>query len=96
MLPVAPRHAAEHEAEKRTLLRMEFATFCAAMIQMPCQIVQGWEAVDLPAVVVESVARGVPAAGGAAAGLLVVLRRCHLKSGSGCPDPCGPSNKERR
>ena len=31
----------KHKAEKRTLLRMEFATFCAAFIQMPCQIVQG-------------------------------------------------------
>jgi len=40
MIPVSPRHAAKHEAEKRTLLRMEFATFCAALIQMPCQIVK--------------------------------------------------------
>ena len=40
MLPVSPRHAAKHMAEKRTLLRMEFATFCAAMIQMPCQIIR--------------------------------------------------------
>jgi DDE family transposase len=40
MLPVSPRHAAKHEAEKRRLLRMEFATFCAAVIQMPCQIVR--------------------------------------------------------
>jgi hypothetical protein len=40
MIPVSPRHAAKHKAEKRTLLRMEFATFCAAMIQMPCQIVR--------------------------------------------------------
>ena len=40
LVPVSPRHAAKHEAEKRTLLRMEFATFCAAVIQMPCQIVR--------------------------------------------------------
>jgi hypothetical protein len=40
MLPVTPRHAAKHEAEKRTLLRMEFATFRAAVIEMPCQIVK--------------------------------------------------------
>jgi hypothetical protein len=40
MLPVSPRHAAKHAAEKRTLLRMEFATFCAAVIQMPCQILR--------------------------------------------------------
>ena len=41
MTPVEPRHAAQHKAEKRSLLRMEFATFCAAIIQMPCQIVKG-------------------------------------------------------
>ena len=40
MLPVSPRHAAKHAAEKQTLLRMEFATYCAAMIQMPCQIIR--------------------------------------------------------
>ncbi len=40
MAPVSPRYAAEHEAEKRKWLRMEFATFCAAVIQMPCQIVK--------------------------------------------------------
>jgi hypothetical protein len=40
LVPVAPRHQAKHEAEKRTLLRMEFATYCAAFIQMPCQIVR--------------------------------------------------------
>ena len=41
LVPVAPRHAAKHAAEKRTLLRMEFATFRAAIIEMPCQIVRG-------------------------------------------------------
>ena len=41
MVPVSPRHAAKHETERRTWLRMEFATFCAAVIQMPCQIVKG-------------------------------------------------------
>jgi Transposase DDE domain group 1 len=40
MVPVSPRRAAKHEAERRTWLRMEFATFCAAVIQMPCQIVK--------------------------------------------------------
>jgi hypothetical protein len=40
MVPVSPRHAARHEAERRAWLRMEFATFCAAVIQMPCQIVR--------------------------------------------------------
>ena len=41
LVPVAPRHAAKHGTEKRTLLRMEFATFRAAIIEMPCQIVHG-------------------------------------------------------
>ncbi len=40
LLPEEPRHAEEHRAEKRSLLRMEFATFRAAMIEMPCQIVR--------------------------------------------------------
>jgi hypothetical protein len=40
LVPVAPRHAAKHAAEKRTLLRMEFSTFCVALIQVPCQIVR--------------------------------------------------------
>jgi Transposase DDE domain group 1 len=41
MVPVSPQHQTEHKTEKRKLLRMEFATFCAAFIQMPCQIVRG-------------------------------------------------------
>ena len=41
MVPVSPRYAAKHEAEKRRMLRMEFATFRAAVIEMPCQIVKG-------------------------------------------------------
>jgi Transposase DDE domain group 1 len=41
LVPVTARHAAKHVAEKRTLLRMEFATYRAAFIQMPCQIVRG-------------------------------------------------------
>ena len=41
MMAIEPRHAAAHKAQKRSLLRMEFATFCAAIIQMPCQIVKG-------------------------------------------------------
>jgi hypothetical protein len=41
LLPVSPRHAARHEAEKRSWLRMEFATFRAAVIAMPCRIIRG-------------------------------------------------------
>ena len=40
LLPESGRWAEKHRAEKRLLLRMEFATFCVAMIQMPCQIVR--------------------------------------------------------
>jgi hypothetical protein len=39
-LPEEPRQAQEHRAEKRSLLRMEFATFRAAVIELPCQIVR--------------------------------------------------------
>jgi hypothetical protein len=41
LVPETPRHAQKHRAEKQRLLGMEFRTFCAAMIQMPCQIVRG-------------------------------------------------------
>jgi len=41
LLPEEPRHAAEHRAEKNSWLRMEFATFRAAVIELPCQIVRG-------------------------------------------------------
>jgi hypothetical protein len=41
LLPEDGRWAERHRAEKRSLLRMEFSTFCVAMIQVPCQIVRG-------------------------------------------------------
>ena len=37
----SPGTPTSHQAEKRSLLRMEFATFRAAVIEMPCQIVRG-------------------------------------------------------
>ena len=40
MLPEQGRWAEKYRAEKRSLLRMEFSTFCVAMIQVPCQIVR--------------------------------------------------------
>jgi Transposase DDE domain group 1 len=40
LLPEEPRQAQEHRAEKQSLLRMEFATFRAAVIELPCQIVR--------------------------------------------------------
>jgi hypothetical protein len=41
LLPEEPRRAEEHRAERRAWLRMEFATFRAAVIELPCQIVRG-------------------------------------------------------
>jgi hypothetical protein len=41
LLPVHPRWSARHKKERSTWLRMEFATFQAAVIQMPCQIIRG-------------------------------------------------------
>jgi hypothetical protein len=40
LVPEHPRWSERHRAEKRSLLRMEFATFCVALIQVPCQIVR--------------------------------------------------------
>jgi hypothetical protein len=40
LVPVHLRWAERHRAEKRSLLRMEFPTFCQAWIQVPCQIVR--------------------------------------------------------
>jgi hypothetical protein len=47
-IPDLPRHCLhlpargdDRSAEKRSLLRMEFRTFCAALIQGPCSIVRG-------------------------------------------------------
>ena len=40
VLPEQGRWAEKYRAEKRSLLRMEFSTFCVAMIAVPCQIVR--------------------------------------------------------
>ena len=40
LVPEHPRWQEKHRAEKRALLRMEFATFCVALIQVPCQVVR--------------------------------------------------------
>jgi hypothetical protein len=40
LVPEQGRWTKRHRAEKRSLLRMEFSTFCVAMIQVPCQIVR--------------------------------------------------------
>ena len=41
LLPVSPRWAARHGEQRRRLLTMEFKTFRAAFIDIPCQIVTG-------------------------------------------------------
>jgi hypothetical protein len=40
LVPEQGRWAKKHRAQKRSLLRMEFRTFCVALIQVPCQIVR--------------------------------------------------------
>jgi hypothetical protein len=40
LLPEQGRWAAKYREEKRSLVRMDFSTFCVAMIQMPCQVVK--------------------------------------------------------
>jgi len=46
-LPVDGRWREQHEAERESLLRMEFKTFVNAMIKLPCQIVRGGRRVIL-------------------------------------------------
>ncbi len=40
MLPISPRWRERHIEEQRRLLRMDFRTFLAAMINVPCQIIK--------------------------------------------------------
>jgi hypothetical protein len=40
VLPQGGRWSAKYQTEKQSLLRMEFSTFCVAMIQVPCQVVR--------------------------------------------------------
>jgi Transposase DDE domain group 1 len=40
MLPVSPRWEAQHEQQRGRLLTMEFRTFRAALIDIPCQIIK--------------------------------------------------------
>ncbi|HYB26478.1 MAG TPA: IS1380 family transposase [Solirubrobacteraceae bacterium] len=40
MLPISPRYKAQHEQQRCRLLTMEFRTFRAAFIDIPCQIVK--------------------------------------------------------
>ena len=40
VLPVEPRWRQKHEAQKRSVLRMEFRTFLNAFMRVPCQVVR--------------------------------------------------------
>ena len=40
LLPISPRWHAKHSAERAKLARMEFRTFLAAFINIPCQVVR--------------------------------------------------------
>ena len=40
LVPVSPRWAATHLEQRRRLLRMDFRTFVAALIHIPCQIIR--------------------------------------------------------
>jgi hypothetical protein len=40
LLPEYSRWGGRHRAEKRSPLRMEFTTFCVALIRVPCQVVR--------------------------------------------------------
>lgn len=40
LLPVSPRWERKHEEERRRVLRMEFRTFVAAFVNVPCQIIR--------------------------------------------------------
>src|SRR3954452_840291 len=96
VLPEGGRWAGRYRAEKRSLLRMEFSTFCVAMIQAPCQIVRTSRRI-VYRLLSWNPWRGV---------LLRLVGRLHgrrlcrpagvLKPGSGCSGPCRPATDERR
>jgi len=41
LLPVRPRWAAKHDKRRQQLLRMDFRTFLAAFVEIPCQVIKG-------------------------------------------------------
>ena len=41
LLPVSPRWAAKHDEQRRQLLRMDFRTFLAGFVEIPCQVIKG-------------------------------------------------------
>ena len=74
LMPVTPRHAATHRAEQRVVADgVRDLSRGGDRDAVPAR--SEWRSADLSVVVVDTVARRVPASGGAVAGLLVVLRR---------------------
>jgi hypothetical protein len=41
LLPISPRWVAQHLEQRRRLLTMDFRTFLAAFIEIPCQVIKG-------------------------------------------------------
>ena len=41
LLSISPRWAAQHREQRGRLLRMDFRTFLAAFIELPCQVIKG-------------------------------------------------------
>ena len=91
LIPVAPRHQSKHKAEKRTPLEDGVRDLLCGFHPDAVPDRADRRTIDLPVSVLEPVARCVPPAGRAAARVLAVLKVERLKSGSGCPDPNGPS-----
>ena len=48
MLPISPRWQTQHEQQRHRLLTMEFHTFRAALIDIPCQIVKTARSIRWP------------------------------------------------
>jgi hypothetical protein len=56
LVPVSPRWAATHLEQRRRLLTMDFRTFVAAFIHIPCQIIRAARRIQLPRTGVERMA----------------------------------------
>jgi hypothetical protein len=93
-VPVSPLREAMHLAERLKLLRIEVRDAPRGIHPGAVPVGAERRPIDLPVAVVEPAARGAPPAGGAAARLPTLLKSGPVKSGSGCPDLCGPSSRE--
>ena len=87
ILPEEGRWKEKHREEKRKLLRMEFATFRQAMMNIPAQIVRTGRQDRLPLVELESVAARILPPVGSTESPLAMLSRASMKPESGCSGP---------